>query len=85
MLGRARTGLSLLNKQDMHCSVCDDDKGPGDYSEANHIVPESKGVETEGAQDRGSRNLNVQAILVVNQGEEGDLVNNKGFKAVMED
>jgi hypothetical protein len=85
VLGRARTGLSLLDKQEVHRSVCNDDKGPGDYSEANHVVPESKGVETEGTQDRGSRNLNVQAILVVNQGEEGDLVDNKGFKAIVED
>lgn len=85
MLGRARTGLSLLDKQEMHRSVCDDDKRPGDYSETNRIVPESKRVETEGAQDRGSGNLNIQAILVVDQGEEGDLVNNKGFKAIVED
>lgn len=85
VLGRARTGLSLLDKQEMHRSICNDDKDPGDYGEANHIVPESKGVETEGAQDRGSRNFNVQAILVVDQGEEGDLVDNKGFKAIVED
>lgn len=77
--------LSLLHKQEMHRSVCNDDKGPRNHSKANHIVPESKGVETECAQDRGSGNLNVQAILVVNQGEEGDLVNDEGFKAIMED
>lgn len=69
----------------MHRSVCNNDKGPGNHSKANHIVPISKGVETEGTQDRGSGNFNVQAILVVNQGEEGDLVNNKSFEAIMED
>jgi hypothetical protein len=69
----------------MHRSVCNDDKGPRKHSEANHIVPVSKGVETKGAQDRGSGNFNVQAILVVNQGQEGDLVNNKGLEAIMED
>jgi hypothetical protein len=68
----------------MHRSVCNDDKGPRDHSEANHIVPISKGVESEGTQDRGSGNFNVQAVLVVNQREEGDLVNNKSFKAIVE-
>jgi hypothetical protein len=69
----------------MHRSVCNDDKGPRNHSEANNIVPISKSVETECTQDRGSGNFNVQAILVVDQGEEGDFVNNKSFEAIMED
>jgi hypothetical protein len=85
MLGRGRADLSLLDKQEVHRSVCNDDKGPGNHGKANHIVPISKGVETEGTQDRGSRNFNVQAVLVVNQGEEGDLIDDKSFKAIVED
>ena len=85
MLGRARADLSLLDKQEVHRSVCNDDKGPRNHSEANHIVPESKRVEAECAQDRGSGDFDVQAILVVNQSQEGDLVDNQGFEAIMED
>lgn len=85
MLGRIRASLSLLDKQEMHRAVCNDDKGPRNHSKADHIMPISKGVEAKCAQDGGSGNLDVKTIFVVNQGEEGDLVNNKSFEAIMED
>lgn len=80
--GRER--LSFLNKQEMHSSICDDDKGSGDDREANDVEPVSLGIKAKSAQDGCARNLNVEAVLMVDQSKEGDLVDNESLEAIVE-
>ena len=69
----------------MHRSVCNDNKGSRDHGKADNVVPISKGIEAKCTENRGARYFDVQAILVINQGEESDLVNDESFKPIMED
>lgn len=80
-----RTSLSLLDKQEMHRPVCNDDERSRNHGEANDIVPVRLRVEAEGTQDRSSGHFNVQPVLVVDQGEEGHLIDDEGLEAVVED
>lgn len=68
----------------MHRSVRNDDKCAGDHGETDNIVPIGKGIKAKCAQDRCARHFDIQAVLVVNQSEEGNLVDNQGFKAIVE-
>ena len=69
----------------MHGTVCNENERSRDYSKSNHVVPIGQGVETKSAQDRGTRHLDVQTILVINQGKVGHFIDNQGFKSIVED
>lgn len=80
-----RTKISSpLYQQNMHRSVRNDDESAGKDGEANYIGPEGKGVEAKGREDGGSRDFNVEAVFVVDEGEVFDFVDNQAFEAVME-
>lgn len=79
-----RTNLSFLNKQEMHCCICNDDQSPRDHSKPGDIEPVGLGVEAKGTQDGCAGHLDVQAVLVIDQSQEGDLVDNEGLEAVVE-
>lgn len=79
-----QTGSSLLDKQEMHCTVCNDDKRTGNHSKSNHVIPIGLGVKAESAQDRGTGDFNIQTVLVINQGEVCHFIDNQGFKSIME-
>lgn len=79
-----RTNLSFLNKQEMHRCICNDDQSPRDHSKPNDIEPVGLGIEAEGAQNGCTRHLDVEAVLVIDQSKEGDLVDNEGLEAVVE-
>lgn len=49
----------------MHRSVRNDYEGTGEDGEPNDILPQREGIESEGAQNGGSRNFDVQSVLVV--------------------
>lgn len=68
----------------MHRSICNDDQSPRDYGKASDIEPVGLGIEAKSAQDGCARHLDVEAVLVIDQSEEGDLVDNEGFEAVVE-
>lgn len=63
-----------LNKQNMHRSICNNDKRSRDNRQADDIAPESERVKPESAQDRRAGDFDVEAVFVVNQGEEGHFV-----------
>lgn len=68
----------------MHRCICNDDQSPRDHGKANHIEPVGLGIEAEGTQNGCTWHFNVQAVLVIDQSKEGDLVDNEGLKAVVE-
>lgn len=49
----------------MHRSVRNDYEGTGEDGEPNDILPQGKDIEPEGAQDGGSRDFDIQSVLVV--------------------
>jgi hypothetical protein len=57
--------LPLLDQEKVHGAIGDDDEDGGEDGQADHVVPEGKGVEAEGAEDRGAGDFDVQAIAVV--------------------
>lgn len=75
---------SLLDQQDMHRSVSDDDESAGKDGEANDICPECKCVEAKRREDGGSGDFNVKAVFMVDEGEVSDFVHNEGFESVVE-
>jgi hypothetical protein len=77
--------LSLLNKQEMHRCVCNDDEGSRDHGQPGDVERVRLRVEAKSAQNRGTRYFNIQTVLVVDQGKEGDLVNDEGLEAVVKD
>ena len=60
-----QAALPLLDQEDMHRCVRDHDEGTGEDGEPDDIFPQREHVESERAQDRGSRYFDVQAVLVV--------------------
>lgn len=69
----------------MHRQVCQDNEASGEDGKANDIAPQSKDVEAKGAEDRRARDFDVEAVLVIDQGQILDFVDDQGFKAVVED
>ena len=69
----------------MHRDVSKHNKHSGEHCKADHIAPQSKSIDAKCTQNRCSRHLDVEAILVVNESEISDLVDAQGFKAVMKD
>lgn len=69
----------------MHGSIGNHDESPGKDGQTHDIVPIGESVETKSAQNRSTGYLNIQAILVIDQCQESDLVDDKGLKTVVED
>lgn len=68
----------------MHRCICNDNEGRRDHSQARDIVPIGQGIKPKGTKNRCTRHLNVKAVLVINQGKEGDLIDNEGLEPVVE-
>lgn len=75
----------LLYKQNMHRSIRNDNKHPRDHPQPDHIPPQRLCVEPECTEDRRSRNLDVQAVFVVDQRQERHFVDNERLESVVED
>lgn len=69
----------------MNSSIAHDRENAANYSEADDVAPEREDVEAETAQNRRAGDFDVQAILLVDQGEVADFVDDQAFEAVVED
>lgn len=79
------TCLPLLHQEKVHCSIGNDDKDTGEDDQSNHISPQSKGVESKCAENRGARYFDIETVAVVDQREIRDLVHEQSFQRVVED
>ena len=68
--------LPSLHQQDMHRNVTEHDERTCNDTQADNIGPECLRVEAEGSEDRGTRDSDIDAILLLRQREEGHLVHN---------
>ena len=69
----------------MHRSVGNHNKTAREDGKANNVFPQRTIVKAESAQYRGAWNFDVEAVLMIDQGEIFHFVDNETFKAVMED
>lgn len=76
--------LPLLYQQNMHRTIGNDDEHPRDHPQADDILPQSLRVEPECTEDGCSGDLDVQAVFVVDQGQERDFVDDQGLESVVE-
>lgn len=68
----------------MHGGICQYDETRTKHSETYCVRSQSSIVETEGAQDGGTRYLDVKAILVVNETQSADFIDDQAFEAKVE-
>ena len=54
-----RSSLSLLNEQEVHSSVGNDQEGPGNHSQANNVIPVRESVKAKGTENRCARHFDV--------------------------
>lgn len=71
---RAWVCLPLLDQEKVHGSISDDEKDSGEGGQSDHVFPQGKGVEAERAENRGSWDLDVEAIAVIDECQIGDFV-----------
>jgi hypothetical protein len=76
---------SLLDQQEVHGHVCNNDKSSAEYCQANHIFPHSEVVKSEGRQDRGTWYLDVETVTVIFEAQTSDFINNQSFVAIVKD
>jgi hypothetical protein len=69
----------------MHSKIGQQDKRAAKHTQTNTILPQSLGVEAKGAKNSGARNLNIETIFVIDEGEVFDFIYNEAFESVMED
>lgn len=69
----------------MHSKVAKCQEDTGEDGQTDNVVPHRKRIETEGAEYGCSRNFNVKAEFMINQGEIADFVDNECFESVMKD
>ena len=69
----------------MHSNIGQHDEHSGEYCKSNHVAPQRTNIDTKGTQDRCSRHFDVETVLVVDEGEIGDLIHAQSFKSIMED
>jgi len=60
------------------------DKDPTEHRQAPAIPPQREIVEAERRQDSGARDLDVEAVLFVDEGEGADFVYDEAFEGVVE-
>lgn len=56
--------LPLLDQQEMHCGISQDDESPAKDGEADDVTPQRERVEAKGAEDGGTGHFNVQTVSV---------------------
>lgn len=61
----------------MHRCVCDNDEGAGKDAETHHIRPEVAIVKAKRTENRGSGDLNIETVLVIDKGEILDFIDNE--------
>ena len=71
--------LPLLHQDQVHCSICNDDKDTGKDGQADHVSPQSKGIKPKCAEDRGSWHFDIETIAVVDKREVCHLVHEQCF------
>ena len=69
----------------MHSQIGDQDESPGEDAETDDIFPQRQVVEAESTQDGRAGDFDVETVLVIDEGEEGDFVDDETFEAVVED
>ena len=69
----------------MHGSVRYHYEHAGKNSQANHVRPQRAVVEAERAQNRRTRDFNVEAVFMVDKCQIPDFVDDQRFEAIMED
>ena len=76
---------SLLDKEEMHRCIRDDDKHSSKNSQPYHVSPECQIVEPECTQNTSSRNFNVEPVSTIDQPEFRDLIDKQCFVSIMEE
>jgi hypothetical protein len=76
--------LPLLHQEKMHSKIGKHDERAAIDAQPNAILPQRLHVEAKAAQNRGARNLNVQAVFVIDEREVLDFVDNQAFKGIVE-
>ena len=69
----------------MHSTISQDNENPGKDPQLNDIRPQRLGIEAERAQDRGTRDRDIEAVFLVHEREVRDFVHDEGFEGVVED
>jgi ketosteroid isomerase-like protein len=69
----------------MHSSVSNHNESTRADGEPNDVWPQATVVESKSAEDGGAWYFDVEAVLMINQGEVLDFVDDEAFEAVMED
>lgn len=67
----------------MHGSVRHDDKYTREYSKADYIRPKCEGIDAKSAEDRCARDLDIEAIFVVDESEICNLIDAESFEAIV--
>lgn len=68
----------------MHRRICHDHEYSAKHGEPDGVGPQRLHVEPKGAEDGRAGDLDVDAVLVVRQGNILDLVNDEALEAVVE-
>ena len=69
----------------MQRCIREDDERTTEYGKTDTVAPERQHVKAKGRQDGRAGNLNVDAVLVVDEREIAHLVDDEAFEAVVED
>lgn len=75
---------SSLDKENMYSTISNDHEHGSKHGQTSDIRPQGLRVKAKAAEDGGPGNLNIQAVLVIGQGQILDLIDNKTLKPVME-
>ena len=69
----------------MHSQISQHHERASKHREANAVLPQRHSIKPKGAKDSGARDLDVEAVLVVYEGEVADLVYDEALEGVVED
>ncbi len=68
----------------MHSAVCDDNKGAREDGQPNYILPHGQVVKSKCAQNGRTRDLDIEAVFMIDQSQVGGFVDDERFEAIME-
>jgi hypothetical protein len=68
----------------MHCSIGKDNKDGAEYTQTDGVNPQMVVVETKRAEDCRTRDLDVEAVFVVDETQSPDFVDDETFESVVE-
>ena len=69
----------------MHGGIRKNNEYTAKDGQADAVTPKSHNIETEGAEDGGTRNFDIQAVFVVHETEIFDFIDNETFEGIVED